>query len=218
MELLAKRDALDGLAVGDAGTSLGCVLGLLMDELAHGVLVTTSQGRVVHANRAARDELGRRRVLESRHRMLHACAPGNARILQEALDRVTQGKRSLIGLFADEGSVVTLAVLPLKAVEAGRSPSVAWLFARPSVCEGLMLCFFARRHALTAAEEQVLGILCHGFSAPQIAVQLQVAVSTVRSHVRSLCAKTQSTGVRELVNRVAVLPAVAPAHCDQPVH
>jgi len=35
-------------------------------------------------------------------------------------------------------------------------------------------------------------------------------VSTIRSHVRSLCAKTGSSGVRELVNRVAVLPPVAP--------
>jgi DNA-binding NarL/FixJ family response regulator len=39
----------------------------------------------------------------------------------------------------------------------------------------------------------VLAILCQGYSAPEIAVQLNVAVSTVRSHVRSLCAKTQST-------------------------
>ena len=64
--------------------------------------------------------------------------------------------------------------------------------------------------ALTATEEQVLGILCQGYSAPQAARQLKVAVSTVRSHVRSLCAKTRSNGVRELVSRVAVLPPVAP--------
>jgi DNA-binding CsgD family transcriptional regulator len=73
-----------------------------------------------------------------------------------------------------------------------------------------MLCFFARSHGLTATEEHVLRILCHGFSAPQIAAQMDVAVSTIRSHVRSLCAKTRSSGVRQLVSRVAVLPPVAP--------
>ena len=81
-----------------------------------------------------------------------------------------------------------------------------------------MLCFFAQSHGLTATEEQVLGILCQGFSAPQIATQLKVAVSTVRSHVRSLCAKTRSSGVRELVNRVAVLPPVAPTLRHEVMH
>jgi DNA-binding CsgD family transcriptional regulator len=84
------------------------------------------------------------------------------------------------------------------------------VLARPTVCESLMLCFFARNHGLTGAEEQVLGFLCQGYSAPETAAQLKVAVSTVRSHVRSLCAKTGSSGMRELVSRVAVLPPVAP--------
>jgi DNA-binding CsgD family transcriptional regulator len=88
---------------------------------------------------------------------------------------------------------------------------VALMFSRPSVCGSLMLCFFARSHSLTTAEENVLAILCEGCSAPEIARKLKVAVSTVRSHVRSLCAKTRSSGVRELVNRVAMLPPLAPA-------
>ena len=64
----------------------------------------------------------------------------------------------------------------------------------------------------------MLGILCQGFSAPQVAAKLNVAVSTVRSHVRSLCAKTRSSGVRELVNRVAVLPPVAPTLRHEVMH
>ena len=81
-----------------------------------------------------------------------------------------------------------------------------------------MLCFFARSHSLTAAEENVLGILCQGYSAPQTARQLKVAVSTVRSHVRSLCAKTRSSGVRDLVSRVAMLPPVAPTLMTESMH
>ena len=70
----------------------------------------------------------------------------------------------------------------------------------------------------TATEETVLGILCQGYSTPEIAAQMKVAVSTIRSHVRSLCAKTRSNGVRELVNRVAVLPPVAPAPASGRIH
>jgi hypothetical protein len=36
--------------------------------------------------------------------------------------------------------------------------------------------------------------------------------------VRSLCAKTRSSGVRELVNRVAVLPPVAPTLRHEVMH
>jgi DNA-binding CsgD family transcriptional regulator len=89
---------------------------------------------------------------------------------------------------------------------------VALVFSRASVCDAVMLCFFARTHGLTPSEEQVLGILCQGYSAPEIALQLQVAVSTIRSHVRSMCAKTSSNGVRALVGQVAVLPPIAAAH------
>jgi DNA-binding CsgD family transcriptional regulator len=96
------------------------------------------------------------------------------------------------------------------------------LFAQESVCEALMLCFFARSHALTATEEHVLGILCQGFSAPQIAAQMKVAVSTIRSHMRSFCTKTHSSGVRQLVNRVAVLPRLprrsGSNRCSEPRH
>lgn len=204
------------LAEGEAG--LGSGLALLVDELAHGVLVTTVEGRLLHANQAARHEMGRRRALGIRDDILQPCMPDSAKTLADALSRVAEGKRSLIELAATEGPGLTLAVLPLKGETAGQPPRAALLFARASVCESLMLCFFARSHGLTATEEHVLGILCQGFSAPQIAQQLKVAVSTVRSHVRSLCAKTRSSGVRELVNRVAVLPPVAPPFWHEPMH
>ena len=81
-----------------------------------------------------------------------------------------------------------------------------------------MLCFFARNHGLTSAEESVLTVLCQGYSAPEVARQLKVAVSTIRSHVRSLCTKTGSSSVRELLNQVAMLPPVAPLLLQEQLH
>ncbi len=202
-------------AAGDAEGAWG--LSQLMDELAHGVLMVSLQGRLLHANQAARHALGRRSVLLVDQRVLHCCCPEQERRLQEALGRVAQGKRSLLTLGGPEGDSLTLAVIPLRE-GVGRPERAALVFSRASVCESLMLGFFARSHGLTHTEELVLGILCHGFSAPEIAAQMKVAVSTVRSHVRSLCAKTRSSCVRELVNRVAVLPPVAPMLQHQPMH
>lgn len=202
------------LRLGDE--DIGATMALLMDELAHGVLIVDPTGRLLHANQAARHELARRRVVVGSLGLGQALGAQDARQLQDALAKVAAGKRSLVTVRPGEGAPLSLAVLPLGTGRAG--PSAALVFSRPAVCESLMLCFFARSHGLTSTEEHVLGILCQGYSAPQVAEQMDVAVSTVRSHVRSLCAKTRSSGVRELVNRVAVLPPVAPTPWKQPLH
>jgi DNA-binding CsgD family transcriptional regulator len=206
----------DAVAVSDEG--LGEGLSLLMDELAHGVLVVSLEGQLLHANQAARHELARRRVVGGGGRLISGLNGHDARSLQDALAKAAEGKRCLLSLSVGQGPALTVAVLPLKEQELSRPGKAALVFARASVCESLMLCFFARSHGLTHTEEQVLGILCQGYSAPEIASQLNVAVSTVRSHVRALCAKTRSSGVRELVKRVAVLPPVAPALWKEPLH
>ena len=203
---------------GDNGDTLGSGLAMLMDELAHGVLVVSLSGKLLHANQAARHELARRRVAGAGGRLLQLLTPPDAHSLQQALLKAAQGKRSLITLSVGQGEALSLAVLPLGAQGSEHYGLAALMFARTSVCDALMLCFFARSHGLTPTEEHVLGILCQGYSAPQIATQMNVAVSTVRSHVRSLCAKTRSSGVRELVKRVAVLPPVAPAPWKEPLH
>jgi DNA-binding CsgD family transcriptional regulator len=189
-----------------------------MDELAYGVAIVTAQGQLLHANQAARHELGRRRTLVAEGDGLRTHHPQDVRILAEAIAKAADGKRSLISLQAATGAPLSIVLVPLRAEGPNAPPQVGLLFARASVCDPLMLCFFARSHSLTNTEEQVLGILCLGYSAPEVAAQMQVAVSTIRSHVRSLCAKTRSSGVRELVNRLAVLPPVTPALWREPMH
>ena len=189
---------------------LGAGLALLMDELSHGVMVVSPEGRLLHANHAARQELARRNALSLQDSHLEAHDADHARLLAEALAKALEGKRSLITLTVGRESRLSVAVLPLNTPGIDGPARIALVLARATVCESLMLCFFARNHGLTGAEEQVLGFLCQGYTAPETARHLKVAVSTIRSHVRSLCAKTGSNGMRELVTRVAVLPPVAP--------
>ena len=114
--------------------------------------------------------------------------------------------------------MVSLVAIPTPAEYEYTQATAILLFAKPAVCEPITLSLFCRCHKLTKTEEHVLGILCLGYSTPEIALQLNVAVSTVRSHVRSLCAKTGASGVRSLVNLVAVLPPVASSQRLDPVH
>jgi DNA-binding CsgD family transcriptional regulator len=195
----------------------GSGLALVMDELAHGVLVASAQGQLLHANHAARHELARRHVLSVNEGRLQTTDARQARILVQALAKADSGLRSLIALRSSNGRL-SIAVVPLGARQTGSTSAIALVFSRASVCDALMLCFFARSHGLTPAEEQVLAILCRGYSTPQIAVQLKVAVSTVRSHVRSMCTKTHSNGVRALVGQIAVLPPLGASLLHDALH
>jgi DNA-binding CsgD family transcriptional regulator len=217
MEMLSNTGLASANPEMDESGSLGAGLAVLLDELAYGLAVIRTDRRLLHANQSARHELGRQRVLGLRQHLVTTLVAEDGMVLHEAVARAAAGKRSMITLTGG-GPGLTLVVLPLNAEGASRPHSIALVFARATVCDSLMLGFFARSHSLTRTEEQVLDILCQGFSAPDAAVQLNVAVSTIRSHVRSLCAKTRSSGVRELVNRVAVLPPVGPALWREPMH
>ena len=192
-------------------------LSLVMDALAYGVLLLTTNGQLLHANLAARHELARRRVLTLQEGHVHAADAAQARPIAQALAKAGAGRRSLVAL-RSKGIRLSVALVPLRHEPGGHGAQVAMILSRASLCDAVMLCFFARAHGLTPSEEQVLAILCQGYSAPDIAVQLKVAVSTVRSHIRSLCAKTHSRGVRALLGQVAVLPPIAAAHLQDPLH
>lgn len=192
-------------------------LSLLMDELAYGVLLISARGQLLHANLSARQELSSGKVLCIHAGHVHTVDAGQARLLAQALAKAETGRRSLIPLRSSTGRL-EVAVVPLRTERGDEAPVVALFFSRASVCDAVMLCFFARAHGLTPTEEQVLAILCQGYSAPEAALQLKVAVSTIRSHIRSLCAKTHSNGVRALVGQLAVLPPIGAAQLRDPLH
>lgn len=195
----------------DSGSGL---LALLVDELAHGVLLISAQGRILHANQVARRELERGVVLNTRRGELEVASPAGGKAFQHALAKALSGKRSLIKLCAKDAGFM-LAVIPLNHRAGAPCEHIALFLSRVGVSESGVFGAFARSHGLTRTEEQVLVFLCRSLGTPEIALQMKVAVSTVRSHVRSLCNKTASRGVRELVNLVAILPPIAPLQLGQ---
>jgi DNA-binding CsgD family transcriptional regulator len=215
MQNAGLLDAGRPMSRGEAETdTTAALLTLLVDELAHAVLVVTAQSRILHANHAARRELEHAAVLGADRGELKVLMPADAKAFQNAMAKAVAGKRSLIRL-ATEGVAFTLAVVPLQRLPGIPCERMALVLSRLGVSESGVFGAFARSHGLTQTEEQVLVFLCRCLSTPEIAVQMKVAVSTIRSHVRSLCAKTASSGVRELVNRVAILPPIAPLPLGQ---
>ncbi len=179
-----------------------------LDELACGVIIVDRSAQVLHSNTAAQAVIARGDCVGVQDHKLVTSHPTDTQSLQEALTKAAQGKRSMIAL--GPLARTTVAVVPLKTAP-NAAPRFALMFSRAGVCESLMLSFFSRAHKLTATEEQVLGLMCIGLTAPEMAQRLMVGEATIRTHVRNICAKTNSSGIREVIKRLAVLPPLMAA-------
>lgn len=198
------------------------LLASALDEIACGVIIVDGQGLLQHTNLAGQALLQRGHALGLQGKSLVTHMPVDAPKLKDAMAKALVGKRSMLTLGAQEQT--TVAVVPLDrhaerhqdpSVDPKLPPRIALIFSRTGMCEALMMSFFARAHSLTRSEEQVLSLLCVGHTAPEMAQQLRVGEATVRTHIRSICQKTQSNGIREVTKRLALLPplmaAVMPA-------
>ena len=197
------------LAVADPA-----MLSMLMDELALGVVIIARSGRIEYINRAARAELDEARVLAQSLQgevptLRAAHNPQVQAQLDDALAQAAAGRRSLVSLVCEDHPL-DLVVVPFGGPPGTAEPLFTLYFVRTNLCANPMLSLFARSHRLTLTEQTVLAALCRGHTMPEIAVELGVAASTVRTHVRNLCSKTGSNGVRDLVYQLAVLPPLEP--------
>ncbi|HEY8359244.1 MAG TPA: hypothetical protein VIL30_17485, partial [Ramlibacter sp.] len=125
---------------------IGASFAVLLDEMAHGVVVVSPQGRVLHANQVARQELARRQTVCMHENHVQAADTPQSRALLQAVAKAGNGRRSMIILRSEPGVRLSVAVLPLRMDANGQAASVALMFSRASVCDPLMLCFFARTH------------------------------------------------------------------------
>jgi DNA-binding CsgD family transcriptional regulator len=85
------------------------------------------------------------------------------------------------------------------------------VLGKREVCGALSVQGYARSVHLTPAETRVLEKLCGGVRPSDIANDAGVAVSTVRTQIGSIRAKTGAASIRDLVRQVAVLPPLVGA-------
>lgn len=179
-----------------------------LDELDFGLILVGEGAQVLHVNAAAAAELGPQHPLQLLGRELRARLPRDVAPLRAALDGAQRGLRRLFTLGTGADSVV-VSVVPLSPFEGERSGSdtatLLMLGRRRAVGE-LAVQGYARAHGLTSSETRVLAALCRGARPVQIAIEHDVALSTVRTQIGSIRAKTGAAGIRELVQQVAALP------------
>jgi DNA-binding CsgD family transcriptional regulator len=197
-------------AFGQATSS--ALLMRVLDEIDYGMVVVSASGVLRYSNQLAMHELQGNGPLGLTQGQLRAHQSADQNQLQLALADAVRGRRRLLTLGLNGGSM-TVAVLPMPGDdEDDNSEALALLtFGKRHACETLTIDFFARSQGLTGAEGRVLQALCNGAKPKEIANQCDVAISTVRSHICSIRVKTQTANIRELVDRVAMLPPITPA-------
>ena len=182
----------------------------LLDEVDYGMLISNSAGVLRYANQLACRELTRPGPLYIDRDRLKSRRKIDRENLTDALSEAARGLRRLLSLQFG-GNSIDIAVLPLAQGDPGlpSGEGLALLtLGRRASCAPLSVDFYARAHGLTGAEARVLQALCTGAKPADVAQLCGVELSTVRSHIRSIRAKTRCGNLRELVRRLALLPSI----------
>lgn len=195
-------------------------LALMLDEIDYGMLLLADGTTVLHANHTARSELDVMHPLQLIGGELRVARAQDLLPLREALgDARQRGLRRLINL-GEGGHRVSVAVVPLAAIAGDDDAARLTLLVlgKRQVCEALSAHWFARSHGLTPAEARVLAALCDGRRPSEVATAQCVALSTVRTQIGSIRAKTGAESIRALVRQVAVLPPLVGALRSTALH
>ncbi|MEY4295602.1 MAG: hypothetical protein RLY82_1290 [Pseudomonadota bacterium] len=184
----------------------------LVDSSAQPFMTVSANCQLYHANPQAHQELQKSRCLSLQDQHIQATFAPDQGTLVTAVERAIKGQRSMVRLRVlrkedNKGapqSEVLLLVTPLHS----HSDLVVLQLERATLCDPSLLCLLSRSYRLTTAEERVLALLCDGQDVTEIAQTLEVATSTIRSHVVALRNKTSVSSIRQLIQRIALLPAL----------
>ena len=182
------------------------LLQAMLDEIDYGMLLVADGLRLLHANHVARAELDAEHPLQVLGQELRARQAHDAAPLQGALTDACRRRLRRLVTLGDGPQRVCLAVVPIPAPGDATPTSALVMLGKRQVCQQLSVEAFARAHALTPMETLVLKALCGGSRPGEIALQHSVALSTVRSQVGSIRAKTGAETIGALVRMVALLP------------
>ena len=195
------------------GTASNDALLGVLDEMDYGVMLMDAGRRILHANQLARREISLRVAVRCEADTLYAALPEQDAELVNSLRAAARGQRSMAE-FGAGVQTLTLAFVPQSRLAAPQSrPAFGVLvtFGKRHFGDNLALQCYALARKLTHGEHGVLQALCAGLSAEDIARQNGVYLSTVRSQISSIRAKTGATSMRQLVQRVAALPPMMSA-------
>ncbi|MEY4765096.1 MAG: hypothetical protein RI907_1769 [Pseudomonadota bacterium] len=183
-------------------SALHGLLGAVLDELDHGVLICTPDARLLAFNRCAVQALEQHPHLKLRDHHL-VTRPAHEVALHSALRQAAQGRRSLVPL-GNDSQRRYLACTPL-----GGPDQVLVLLGRERAYSAVAFEMFCAQHHLTHAERRVLASLVNGERPTDMAHGYGVALSTVRTQIANIRAKLGADRIEALTQMAAGLPPLS---------
>jgi DNA-binding CsgD family transcriptional regulator len=190
------------------------VVHVVLDPLPAGVALLDHELRIQFANKALR-AIGSEAALNLRGQSLACswlpCAPRLGNLARAVLAGAAGG--TIAVPHPDDGRLITTMVRSVRGRDAFTGPhlrhTAAILFMLdPGRTSRLPPEWIMDTYQLTMAEAQVALQASTGRSVSEIGVQLNVSPNTVKTHLRSIFAKTHVRGRRELVGLIAALGSV----------
>ncbi|CAN7446593.1 MULTISPECIES: helix-turn-helix transcriptional regulator [unclassified Devosia] len=177
----------------------------VLDRLSVAVLLVASDLRLIHANQAGEAMLRAARPFGLRAGRISGPPNLDAALLvalASSLDDL--GRRGLgIPAYGNGGEELVLHVLPLAAANPLQGAAAA-IFVAPSTSPPpAPLAAIASLFDLTPTEARVLELVGSGRTNAEIATTLNVAVSTVRTHLLRVFEKTRTHRQADLVGLIA---------------
>ncbi|HEY4084038.1 MAG TPA: helix-turn-helix transcriptional regulator [Burkholderiaceae bacterium] len=184
-------------------------MSLVLEELDYGVLLINSSGRIIHCNLAARRGLEEGHPLQISGQQLRAHSADDAERLTEALHAAESGGRRCLLRLGEGTGRANVVVVPLNRDVS--QAAVLLIMERQQLCGELAAQWFALRYGLTPTETEVLKALSAGSRPSDVAERQKVAISTVRTQIQSIRAKSGADSIGELLRQLAVLPPLMSA-------
>ncbi|MDX2265264.1 MAG: helix-turn-helix transcriptional regulator [Hyphomicrobiales bacterium] len=185
-----------------------------LDALSLGVVLADEDSGILHANTAAEEMLRAGTAVRSSGGKLRVETPGAAAEVKGAIalsarPEVNMGKTGLaVRLSEDYEQPVVAHVLPLSTPRRGAAvepKAVAAVFIKRPIDEAASVTALTRLYNLTKAEAKMLGPVLSGKTVPEAAEEIGVAVSTARTHLNHIFAKTNVARQSELMRLAATV-------------
>jgi DNA-binding CsgD family transcriptional regulator len=183
-------------------------LAAAFDLLRMSVILTDGAAQIIYANCHARNLLREQRCLRVCTGKLSAVNPKSALQIRHAIRRCSENQAipalclgiAVPLLRTDERSIAAW-VLPMQASDRGNLRRAA-IFIRSTI-DLFSEDMFASIFGATSAELRVLKLLMNGMCIHEVSAALKLSHNTVRTHVKSLFAKTGTTRQSELLRLAA---------------
>ena len=190
------------------------VLMQLFDYIDYPIFLVDYNGHSVWSNQQGSQAIRSQRTLMIRSQRVVPVDGGYDRRWRECLSAASAGDETL--LFIDNGirgQAVSINPLSCSGVIRNSESELTYgllviILGKEAPCEPLALRRFSRTYKITLAEQRIVAQLMSGLAPDKIASNNSVTLSTVRSHIKSILAKTGIGSMRDLILSLSRLPPI----------